>query len=465
MKKITIREIIKATGARLIMAGDAAQVLEREIVHVTQDSREVQQGSLFVPIKGEKRDGHDFIAQCFAHGATACFSEKEIIPQGDGAILFVEDAKKALLDLAGFHRSRFDIPIAAVTGSVGKTTTKDMVASVLSQKYNTLWTQGNYNNDIGVPLTLLRLEEHHEVAVIEMGMNHFGEIELLAGIVRPDIGLISNVGVAHIEYLGSREGILRAKCEMFSGMQETGTAILNMDNDMLRTLEGRLPQKTVWFGLEDMEGRKPDFYADGIRQEGLEKTVCTLHTPKGEVSVDVPVPGRHMVLNALSAAAVGMELGLTLEEVKAGIEGFTPTKNRMNVIHGENGITILDDAYNANPVSMKASLDILAAAPGRKAAVLGFMGELGEFAPEMHREVGEYAAKCGVSLLFCIGRYADEMEAGARAAGCEAVLCFGEQAELWEKGLSLLQKGDTVLVKASHSMALEKTVEKIQGVN
>lgn len=465
MKELTIREIMEAADARLITAGEPGQVMERKVSHVTQDSREVRQGSLFVPMKGEKRDGHDFIAQCFAQGAAACFSEKEIVPQDNGAVLLVENTKKALLDLAGYHRNRFQIPVIGITGSVGKTTTKDMAASVLSRKYKTLWTQGNYNNDIGVPLTLLRLEGYHQAAVIEMGMNHFGEIARLAGIVRPGIGVISNVGVAHIENLGSREGILRAKCEMFGGMGEGGTAILNADNDMLRTLEGKLPQKTVWFGLEDRGGRKPDIYADGIRQEGLEKTACVIHTPQGSIAVAVPMPGKHMVLNALSAAAVGLELGLSLEEIKAGIEGFTPTKNRMDIIYGKNGITILNDVYNANPVSMKASLDILAAAPGRKAAVLGFMGELGEFAPAMHREVGEYAAKCGVHILFCIGRYTDEMAAGAKAAGCENVFYFSEQAEFLEKGLSLLQKGDTVLVKASRSMELEKTVEKIQGVN
>ena len=223
--------------------------MERTVSHVTQDSREVRQGSLFVPMKGEKDDGHDFIAQCFAQGAAACLSEKEIIPPENGALLLVENTKKALLDLAEYHRNQFRIPVVGITGSVGKTTTKDMAASVLSQKYQTLWTQGNYNNDIGVPLTLLRLEENHQAAVIEMGMNHFGEIALLSGIVRPDIGVISNVGVAHIENLGSREGILRAKCELFDGMAEDGTAILNADNDMLRTLEGKLTQKIVWFGL------------------------------------------------------------------------------------------------------------------------------------------------------------------------------------------------------------------------
>lgn len=460
MKELTINEIIIATGAQMIATGDMAAALERTVSHVTQDSREVGANSLFVPLKGTVRDGHTFIPQCFEKGAV-CFSEKVLAPQNGGILLLVPDARQALLDLAKYYRNLFPIPFVGITGSVGKTTTKDMIASVLSQKYDTLWTLGNYNNDIGVPLTLFRLEEHHQAAVIEMGMNHFGEIALLSGIVRPDMGVISNVGVAHIENLGSREGILQAKCELFSGMQKDGVAILNGDNDMLQTMAGKLSQRTVWFGLEG----ERDFYADEIEQMGLEKTACVIHTPKGSISVEIPVPGRHMVLNALSAAAVGQEMGLSLEEIKAGIESFQPTKNRMNVMCGGNGITILNDVYNANPVSMKASLDILANAEGRKVAILGFMGELGEFAQAFHQEVGAYAAEKGVDLLFCIGGHNEAMAEGAKKGGLEQVYCFEDQEALWETGLPLLQRGDTVLVKASRSVGLEKTVEKIQGVN
>ncbi|MBR5122990.1 MAG: UDP-N-acetylmuramoyl-tripeptide--D-alanyl-D-alanine ligase, partial [Anaerotignum sp.] len=309
MKKITVREIIKATGAQMIALGDMEEALNREIGYVTQDSRETKEGVLFVARVGEVRDGHDFLPQCFENGVTACLSQKVVAPKNGAVVLLVPDTGKALLDLTAYYRDLFDIPYVGVTGSVGKTTTKDMIASVLSQKYNTLWTQGNFNNEVGVPLTMFRIEDEHEAAVIEMGMNHFGELDRIAKAVRPHIGVISNVGVAHIEYLGSREGILKAKCEMLGHMDENGVAILNADNDMLQTLEGKLPQRIVWFGIENKKG----FYADEIEQIGLEKTACTIHTPVGDVRVDVPIPGMHMVLNALSAAAVGVELGLTLE--------------------------------------------------------------------------------------------------------------------------------------------------------
>jgi len=461
MKNMTIREIIKATDAQVIAVDGLDEILEKSISHITQDSREVTEDSLFLAIQGERLDGHQFIADCFEKGVAACLSSKVIAPKKGSALLLVPDVKKALLKLATHYRNKFDIPFIGITGSVGKTTTKDMVASVLGQKYDVLWTQGNYNNDIGVPLTLFRLEDHHQIAVIEMGMNHFGEIHALAEVVRPQLGLISNVGVAHIEYLGSREGIMKAKCEMFDFMPEDGVAVLNADNDMLITLDGKLPQKVHWFGVEN----KKDVYAENLELLGMEKTKCSVYTPIGAFDVVVPMPGEHMVLNALSAVAVGLEMGLSLDEMKAGIENFVPTKNRMNVMKLDNGITVLNDVYNANPVSMKASLDILENGDGRKVAILGFMGELGEYAPEMHEEVGAYAAEKGIDLLFCIGNFSEKMEQGAKDGGMKEVYRYGSQEEFWNQGLTLLKKGDAILVKASRSMALEKTVEKIQGVN
>lgn len=459
MKKMTIAEIAKATNAK-ILAKENQEVEKIWISHITQNSREAKAGSLFVPFKGENTDGHRFIADCMQKGVTACFTEQEMEPENGCILLLVEQAGAALLALAKYYRDQFDIPFVGITGSVGKTTTKDMVASVVSQKYNTLWTQGNYNNEIGVPLTLFRLEDEHQVAIIEMGMNHFGEIHRLAEVVRPNIGLISNVGVAHIEFLGSREGILQAKCEMFDFMQENGVAVLNGDNDMLATLDGKLPFAVQWFGIENKSG----IYADNIQSVGLEQTKCTMHTPKGSMDVVVPLPGSHMVLNALSAAAVGLALDLTLEEIKKGIETFVPTKNRMAVMKLENGFTLLNDVYNSNPVSAKASLDILQNAIGRKVAILGFMGELGDFAPQMHKEVGAYAAQKQTDVLCCIGKHCECMAEGAKENGMEQVYCFDTQEMFLEKGFPLLQKGDTVLLKASRSMGLEKTVEKLQGV-
>lgn len=461
MKKITIREIIKATGAQMIALGDMEEALNKEIWYVTQDSRETKEGVLFVARVGEVRDGHDFLPQCFANGVTACLSQKVVAPTNGAIVLLVPDTGKALLDLAAYYRNLFDIPVVAVTGSVGKTTTKDMIASVVSQKYDTVWTQGNYNNEVGVPLTIFRIEEHHQAAIIEMGMNHFGELDRIAKAVRPNIGVISNVGVAHIGFLGSREGILKAKCEMLAHLEKDGVAILNADNDMLQTLEGKLPYQVRWFGVEN----KRDFYADEISVVGLEHTKCTLHTPIGSVSVVIPVPGEHMVLNALSAAAVGVELGLSPEEIKKGIDNFVPTKKRMTLMKDVNGLTILNDVYNANPVSMKSALDVLANAPTRKVAILGTMGELEEYAPDMHKEVGAYVAEKGIDVLFCIGEWSDCMEEGARAGGMTEVYRFDDQEAFWAEGLSKIQKGDTVLVKASNAIGFYKTIEKLQGVN
>ncbi|MBR2062586.1 MAG: UDP-N-acetylmuramoyl-tripeptide--D-alanyl-D-alanine ligase [Anaerotignum sp.] len=461
MKKITVREIIKATGAQMIALGDMDAALNKEIWHVTQDSRETKEGTLFVARIGEVRDGHDFLPQCFENGVTACLSQKVVAPTNGAILLLVPDTGKALLDLTAYYRDLFDIPYVGITGSVGKTTTKDMIASVLSQKYHTLWTDGNYNNEVGVPLTMFRIEDHHEAAVIEMGMNHFGELDRIATAVRPHIGVISNVGVAHIGFLGSREGILKAKCEMLDHLEQDGVAILNADNDMLQTLEGKLPHTIKWFGVEN----KRDFYADEIEVIGLEQTKCTLHTPIGSVSVVIPVPGEHMVLNALSAAAVGVELGLTLEQIKAGIDNFVPTKKRMTLMKDVNGITILNDSYNANPVSMKSALDVLSNAEGRKVAVLGTMGELEDYAPAMHKEVGAYAAEKGTDVLICIGKWNDCMEAGAKEGGMAEVYRYETQEEFWENGLSLIKEGDNVLVKASLSTGLSRTVDKLQGVN
>lgn len=457
MKKLSIMQIAEAVGAKILTDGGD---LSRTICHVTQDSREAGENSLFVPLRGENTDGHRFLADCMEKGVPVCFTAQEMQPKHGCTLLLVENTGEALLQLAKYYRHLFDIPFVGVTGSVGKTTTKDMVASVLSQKYNVLWTQGNYNNDIGVPLTLFRLEDTHEVAVIEMGMNHFDEIHRLVDVVRPDIGLISNVGVAHIEFLGSREGILKAKCELFDFMDENGVAILNADNDMLLTTEGKLKPQVRWFGVENHKG----LYADNIVSAGLIQTKCTIHTPIGETDVTIPMPGAHMVSNALSAAAVGLELGLTLQQIHDGIEQCVPTKNRMTLMQLETGITLLNDVYNSNPVSAKAGLDILSQAEGRKVAILGFMGELGDYAPQMHEDVGAYAGEKQIDLLICIGKYADCMVEGAKHNGLQNVFCYDTQEAFWEDGLSMIQKGDTVLLKASHSMRFENTVEKLQGV-
>ena len=455
MEKISASKLL----AGLVPADFIREEVQVELV--TTDSREVRPGCIFVAFPGEKFDGHDFAAKALENGAVYVVVNHPVEGVPAEKAILCPDSYHAMMVMGANYRSQYHPKMVGVTGSVGKTTTKDMVAAVLGEKYRVLKTDGNFNNNIGLPLTVLRLNRSHQVAVLEMGMNHFGELDRIAKAVRPNIGVISNVGVAHIEFLGSREGILKAKCEMLAHLEKDGVAILNADNDMLQTLEGKLPQKVRWFGVE----HKKDFYADEIAQVGLEKTACTIHTPIGSVRVNIPIPGVHMVLNALSAAAVGVELGLTPEQVKAGIEGFRATKNRMSIETTKDGITILNDVYNSNPVSCKASLDILANAKGRRIAVLGFMGELGDYAEEGHREVGIHAAEKGIDVLYCIGLCCDYMADAAKKAGMKEVYYLETQEEFWEKGLPTLKAGDTILLKASRSREFEKTVAKLQGVN
>lgn len=454
MKPINIGEVCTAVGGN-ILGGSKEGV----ITSITTDSRKIEKGCLFIPLEGERFDGHDFINQAFEKGAVCCLSHKDI--ETNGTIIKVKDTRKALLDLASYYRGLFDIKVCAITGSVGKTTTKDMIYSVLSQKYNTLKTQGNFNNDIGLPLTIFNLEESHEVAVFEMGMNNFGELSRLTAVGRPDVAVITNVGVSHIENLGSREGILKAKCEIFEGLKKDGTAVLNADNDMLSTLKGKEKFNTIWFGIEDKSG----FYAENIEENGIEGVKCTIHAGEDVFDVNISMPGGHMVLNALAATAVGKTFGLNKDEIKKGIESFSPTGMRMEISKIPFGLTLINDAYNANPVSTKAAIDVLAKTTGVKTAVLGDMFELGEYGPSLHYEVGEYAAQKGIDNIVCIGGISENMFKGASKNKKDGVYYYKSLDDFFENGIkNILIKDSTVLIKASHSMQFEKIAEKLQGV-
>lgn len=453
MMRISLAEAANAVHGKLIHAAGAE---EKNIQRVEMDSRLVEAGTLFVALSGGARDGHDFIPMAAKAGALAVLCEKDCM--ADLPAIVVEDSKAAMQRLAAYCRNKWQFPVIGVTGSVGKTSTKDMIASVLQQKYRTHATMGNYNNNLGVPLTIFAAPEDTQAAVVEMGMNHFGEMHLLSSIVRPDIAVISNIGIAHIENLGSREGILKAKCEIFDFMTEQGEAILLQDGDLLSTLKGKLKQHITWYGIAG----ETDVTAKDICPNGLLGTYFKLCADGKEIPVALPVAGIHMVQNALAAAAAGLKMGLTLEEIRTGLERFSLTKNRMDVIHGP--ITIINDTYNANPVSVMAALDVLGTVSGRKVAILGDMGELGEQAEALHYETGAHAAQAKVDVVIAIGELAHAIYEGAKTAGAGEVYHYPSQELLWEDLNKLLQKGDTVLVKASHAMALEKTVEKIQGV-
>jgi UDP-N-acetylmuramoyl-tripeptide--D-alanyl-D-alanine ligase len=332
-----------------------------------------------------------------------------------------------------------------------------MIAAVLSQKYQVLKTLGNFNNELGLPLTIFRIREGDEIAVLEMGISDFGEMHRLAEIARPDTCVITNIGQCHLEFLGDRDGILRAKSEIFDFLKPDGHIVLNGDDDKLETIHEVKGIRPVFFGLD----RESDIYADRIEKKGLEGIACRIHA--GEESFDtlIPIPGLHMVYNALAGTAVGLHYGLTTEQIRAGIESLQPVSGRFHIIT-TGRCTIIDDCYNANPVSMKASLGVLQDGIGRKVAILGDMGELGPQENELHREVGEYAGTLDIDECICVGPLCQHLADGIRAVNPQMrVICMENLQELLRQLDNLVKDQDTVLVKASHFMHFEKIVEKL----
>lgn len=455
MKNLTLENIAKACNGSY--HGSEAQA-NQEVQSIFTDSRKAAKGGLFVPIKGARVDAHDFINQVMEAGALATLSEKEL-GETEFPYIKVESSLQAVKDIAEFYLKQLEIPVVGITGSVGKTSTKEMIAAVLGQKYNVLKTQGNFNNELGLPLTVFGLRAEHQIAVLEMGISDFGEMHRLAKIARPDTCVITNIGLCHLEFLKSRDGILKAKTEIFDFLKEDGHVILNGDDDKLVTVTDVKGIKPVFFGVENKNG----IWADEIESRGLKGIECRIHVKDESFKVLVPIPGRHMVYNALAGTAVGLTYGLTLDEIKAGIESLQSLSGRFHILENEKkNITVIDDCYNANPVSMKASLDVLRDAKGRKVAILGDMGELGENEEQMHAEVGEHAAKNKIDLLICTGKISSHMAEAAMAnGGCGEVLQVPTMEALLTCLPSLIQSGDTVLVKASHFMHFEKVVEKL----
>lgn len=454
MKHMTLREITAACGGTYF--GDPESTA-KEVSSVVIDSRKVTQDSLFVAIRGARVDGHTFIPQTIEAGALCALSEE---PLGEVTFpyILVDSCTQALKDLAEHYRKSLDIKVVGISGSVGKTSTKEMIATVLSQKYNVLKTEGNFNNEIGVPLTIFNLREEHEIAVLEMGINHFGEMTRLAKMARPDICVITNIGVAHMELLGSRDGILKAKTEMFQYMNPDGTIIFNGDDDKLITYSPENGITPIYFGL----GENSSYRAEQIANNGLRGTNATFVTPKSRFSAHISIPGEHMVHNALAGIAVGYALGMSDAEIKAGIEALKPLAGRNHLIE-TNTYTIIDDCYNANPISMKASIDVLSKADTRTVAILGDMGELGAKEKEMHYDVGQHTATAGIHVLICIGTLSEELARGAKETGCNIqIYHYPDQEHFFAEMSSILEKNDTILVKASHAMAFEKIVKKLE---
>ena len=443
MEAMTVQELLEATGGRLL-AGSP----EQTFTAVETDSRAIHAGALFVALRGEKTDGHKYVAGALAAGAEGCLVVDPVNTVAEGKFCVqVPDTLLAIGEVARAYKAKFDIPVVGITGSVGKTTTKDMVAAVLGKKYKVLKTEGNFNNELGLPLTLFRLTREHQICVLEMGMNHFGEIDYLTKIVRPDVAVITNIGDAHIENLGSRAGSL---------------AVLNGDDPLLRGLEGQIAPDIVFCG----EDHQPPYEAKIIKQLGSKGMSCTVKTPAAEFTVTVPALGNHMIYPVLMACAIGEKFGMTGEEMKAGVEAFVPTKMRMNVIR-QGDVTILDDAYNANPQSMRAALEVLSQTDGTyRAAVLGDMFELGVLGPDLHRCVGEFAGAVGnIDALLAVGDLAWNLYDGANQSDLPNVFYAKDKASAMAMLPELVRPGAVILVKASRGMHFEEIVRELQRLS
>ena len=453
MKNMTLENIAAACGGEIYcMREELAQETAKGIVI---DSRQIEPGYIFVATKGERVDGHQFIPDVFAKGAMAVICE--VLPEEDlGPCILVKDSFMALKQAAAFYRQQLNIRVVGITGSVGKTSTKEFVASVLSEKYKVHKTAGNYNNEVGLPLTIFGIQEDDQIAVLEMGINTFGEMHRLSEVAKPDICVMTNIGQCHLENLIDRDGILRAKSEIFDFMNPKGTVVVNGDDDKLATIHEVYGKAPVTFGMNKQNA----IWADHIENRGLLGSCADIHMGDEVVHAIIPLPGEHMIYNAMAAAAVALQFGMSKEEIAAGISHVEAVAGRSHLVEAGDKV-IIDDCYNANPVSMKAAIDLLATAPGRKVAILGDMFELGENEKAMHGEVGEYAAEKGIDLILCVGELSEAMYQEAVGSGGNAK--YYETREALEAVLNeILQQGDTVLVKASHSMAFENLVKCIQ---
>lgn len=449
MSPCTVAALCAAVGGKLL-SGDSAAV----VTGVTTDSRAASDGQLFIPLAGERFDGHAYIDSALSAGAAGCLTARvpETMQPGKFYIQ-VADTRLALKALAAWYRSRFTLPVVQITGSAGKTTTKEMVAAVLSRRYDTLKTQANFNNDIGTPLTLLGLAPQHQAAVIETGMNHFGEIRYLGEMVRPNIAVITNVGDAHIENLGNtRQGILQAKCEIFENLAPDGIAVLNGDDPLLDTVT--LPQIILRCG----RGEGCNVRVTAVDDRGIEGIACTVTTARASYRLATASPGGFMIYPMAMAAAIGEALGLTGEEITAGVAAYVPTGSRMHIIRLPEGRLLIDDCYNANPQAMTEALRLLAVTQTRRrAAVLGDMGELGELTVSAHRTIGALTGELQLDSVIAIGEKARDIASAAPNAQW-----FPSVEDALPAVRAAFTGGTAMLVKASHAMHFENIVKELE---
>ena len=448
MEKMKLSEIAECLGT--------TAPIECDISVISTDTRTLPKGCLFLALKGERFDGHEYINKAIEEGAAAAVSEKPI--EGCPCIV-VKSTRQALLDIAKYYRSKFKPILIGVTGSVGKTTTKEMTALVLSEKYKTLKTGGNLNNEIGMPKTLFQLDDSFEAAVIEMGMNHFGEMHRLATTSQPTFAMITNIGFSHVENLGSQEGILKAKSEIFDGMSDDAPLLTNGDDKLLAPLKEKLSRPVYLYGIEN---ENCDFRAVDIKETN-DSTTFTVKYKDGSQQINMPCVGVHNVMNACGAFAVGVLNGVTAEEAARAIAKYQPEGMRQR-IEEKDGKTLIIDCYNASPDSMKAALSVLSGmkTQGRKIAVLGDMLELGDASEKLHRLVGEYVSEYKPDMLYTYGEEGKFITDEAQKNGITA-FAFGkdEKDTLCEKLKETVNDGDCILFKASRGMKLEEVIDKI----
>jgi len=457
MQKLTIDDILKATNG-VVVSGDA----QTQINGITTDSRAVDGGKLFIPLVGDKFDAHNFIAAAFDMGAMAALSHRDTEGMLGKTIIKVKDTRIALGDIARYYKKKYNVPTVSVTGSVGKTTTKDMLYAVMAQKYNTLKTPGNFNNDIGLPLTVLMLEEEHKAAVLEMGMNHFGEIDYLASIALPDVAVITNIGMSHIENLGSQEGIFKAKCEVVKYLGSDKVLIVNGDDKYLQTLKGNVECRVIYYGVDNSEN---DVYAKDICDKGIDGIDFVAVVCGKEYEVSVKNAGRHNVYNALAAICTGLELGISVEDAIEGIYNCEYTAMRMAITQ-QKGMTIINDCYNASPDSIRAALSVLKGAKGeRRIAILGDVLEMGDFAQKAHYELGKSVVESGADILITVGKNARCIAEGAIDNGMKNVQSFEKTLEAQAYCADAVMEGDAVLIKASRGMHFEDIYKEIVKEN
>lgn len=452
MQKMTLSEIAKAVSGTL--NGE-----DNFITSISTDTRTIEENSLFVCIRGENFNAHLFADKAAESGAVCVMAEEKV--ECEASVIYVESTRQAQLDLAKYYRKKFDISVVGITGSVGKTTTKEMISCVMQENFNTLKTEGNFNNDIGVPRMIFRLDESYQAAVLEMGMSNLGEISALTKAVCPTCSVISNVGVSHIENLGSRENILKAKLEILDGMEEGSILFVNGDDDMLCTVENE-KFRIVKYGINS---ENLDYCAENVHQDN-EKTTFDIVWQGNRQKVSLPTVGIHNVYNALAAFAVGINHGISSEKCAESLSGYVPSGMRQKIVR-KNGITFIEDCYNASPDSQKASMNALMSIEGKRhIAVVGDMLELGTYSETAHREVGAYAAEKSVDMLFTYGKEAEFIADSAKKAGLEKVYSFSDKEVLAEVLIETIEESDVISFKASRGMRLEEVIKMIyEGMN